>query len=124
MSGDEPTIVMVPPRIAQNPIGISSRDIGIPERAEMRLTTGRKSAAAPTFCRKLEMMPTVPETIGRTRDSVLPPRFSMVAATLFMMPVLSRPAPTIMTAMMEMTALDAKPLKRSLTSASCSRPGT
>jgi len=42
--------VTVPPRIAQKPMGMSKRDMGRPERAEMRATTGRKSAAAPTFC--------------------------------------------------------------------------
>ena len=40
---------MVPPKIAQKPIGISSRDIGTDVRTAMRLTTGRNNAAAPTF---------------------------------------------------------------------------
>jgi hypothetical protein len=40
-------MVIVPPKIAVNPIGINSRDIGIPERDEIRLTTGINSAAAP-----------------------------------------------------------------------------
>ena len=73
ISGDEPTMVTVPPRIAVKPIGISRRDIGRPERADMRLTTGRNSAAAPTFCMNDEMMPVVPETIGMMRFSELPP---------------------------------------------------
>jgi hypothetical protein len=67
--------------MAQKPIGISRRDIGRPVRAEMRLTTGRKSAAAPTFCMKLEMPPTVPEISGMMRDSVLPPMRMMKPAT-------------------------------------------
>ena len=67
ISGLEPTMVTVPPRMAQKPIGISSRDIGSPERAEMRDTTGRNSAAAPTFCAEREMKPTVPEMIGMMR---------------------------------------------------------
>jgi len=73
ISGLEPTMVTVPPRIAVKPIGISRRDIGRPERAEMRLTTGRNRAAAPTFCMNEEMMPTVPEMIGMMRFSVVPP---------------------------------------------------
>ena len=66
-------MVMVPPRMAQKPMGISRRDMGRPERAEMRLTTGRNRAAAPTFCMKQEMTPTVPEMIGMMRVSVVPP---------------------------------------------------
>ena len=98
--------------------------MAMPERAEMRLMTGRKSAAAPTFCRKLEITPTVPETIGSTRASVVPPTFRMVAATRFMSPVLSSPAPTIMTAMIEMTAFEAKPSNRCATSARLESAGT
>jgi hypothetical protein len=66
-------MVMVPPRMAQKPMGISSRDMGSLVRAEMRLTTGRNSAAAPTFCMNDEMTPTVPEMSGMMRASVLPP---------------------------------------------------
>ena len=106
-------MVMVPPRMAQKPIGISRRDIGSPVRAEMRLTTGRKSAAAPTFCMKLEMKPTVPEIAGMTRASVRPATLRMVPATWPMRPVLSSPAPMIMTAMMDITALLEKPRKSS-----------
>ena len=73
MSGLDPTMVIVPPRIAQKPIGIRRRDRGMPVRAEIRLTTGRNSAAAPMFCMKLEMTPTVPEMIGMIRRSVFPP---------------------------------------------------
>ena len=47
ISGDEPTIVIVPPRIAQKPIGMRRRPSGISVRTEIRLTTGRKRAAAP-----------------------------------------------------------------------------
>ena len=102
-------MVMVPPRMAQKPMGISNRDIGNLVRAQMRLTTGRNNAAAPTFCINDEITPTVPEISGMMRDSPLPPTRMMKAATLDMMPVLSSPAPIIITAMMEMTALDAKP---------------
>ena len=109
MSGEDPTRVTVPPRIAQKPIGISSRDIGNPERAEMRPTTGRNSAAAPTFCMNEEMIPTVTEIIGTMRFSLEPPMSSSLPATRFMMPVRSRPAPMIMTATIEITAFEPKP---------------
>ena len=55
---------MVPPSIAQNPIGINRRDIGRLDREEIRETTGRKRAVAPTFCINEEMMATVLEMIG------------------------------------------------------------
>ena len=79
------------------------------ERAEIRDTTGRNSAAAPTFCMKEDITPTVPEMIGMMRPSVVPPTWRIPAATWLITPVLSRPAPMIMTAMMETTALLAKP---------------
>jgi hypothetical protein len=98
--------------MAQKPMGISSRLIGRLVRAEMRLTTGRNSAAAPTFCMNEEIPPTVPEMSGMMRASVLPPMRMMKPATRDMMPVLSSPAPMIITAMMEITALDEKPSNR------------
>ena len=55
ISGLEPTIVTVPPRIAQKPIGINRRPAGIPVRREILLTTGKNNAAAPMFCIKLEI---------------------------------------------------------------------
>ncbi len=116
-------MVMVPPRMAVKPIGISKRDMGRPERADMRDTTGRKRAAAPTFCMNEEINPTVAEMIGMMRHSVVPPTFRMNAATLLMIPVLSSPAPMIMTAMIEITALEENPSNRCLLSTSpCSRP--
>jgi hypothetical protein len=39
------------------------RDIGIPERDEMRLTTGINSAAAPTFCMKDEINPKISQNL-------------------------------------------------------------
>ena len=99
-------------------MGMSSRDMGIPDRAEMRETTGRNSAAAPTFCMKEEMKATVPEMMGMIRVSVFPPMRRMKAATLLIRPVRSRPAPMIMTAMMEITALEAKPSNRRVLSTS------
>ena len=110
--GEEPTIVSVPPKIAQNPMGINRRLIGISVRADIRLTTGRNRAAAPTFCIKLEIRPTTPETIGMMRFSVRPPYLTMLTAIADIRPVLSSPAPIIMTAMMDMTALEANPSNR------------
>ena len=110
INGLEPTIVMVPPKIAVKPIGINRRDIGKPERAEIRETTGRNSAAAPTFCMNDEIKPTVADIIGIIRPSVVPPTFKMNPATLVIKPVLSKPAPIIITATIDITALLAKPL--------------
>ena len=113
MRGDDPTMVIVPPKMAQNPIGIKRRESGISVLTEILLTTGRNKAAAPTFCIKLEITPTLLETIGTMRASLLPPCFNIVAATLLIKPVLSRPAPIIMTAIIESTALDEKPVNKS-----------
>ena len=118
IKGLEPTMVTVPPRIAQNPMGMSSRDMGRPVRAEIRLTTGRNRAAAPTFCMKLEMTPTVPEIMGMMRASVVPPTRMMKLATWDMIPVRSSPAPMIITAMIDITALLAKPSNRCSTGTS------
>ncbi len=63
---------MVPPRMAQKPIGISRRESGMFVRIAMRPTAGRKSAAAPIFCMKLEIMAMVVEMIAIKRASVLP----------------------------------------------------
>ena len=116
-------MVIVPPRIAVKPIGMSSCDSGMPVRAEIRLTTGRNSAAAPTFCMKEEMKPTVEEMIGMIRASLLPPIRRIQAATLFMIPVRSSPAPMIITAMIEITALELNPANRCSMSASPPSPG-
>jgi hypothetical protein len=64
MVGLAPTSVMVPPMMAQKPMGIKIRDMGTPILLAMRWAAGRKSAAAPMFCIILEMMPTVPENEG------------------------------------------------------------
>ena len=71
--GLEATSVMVPPRMAQNPIGMTSRDMGIRVRKEMRDTTGRNNAAAPTFCMNEDMTATVPALSVTIFFSVLPP---------------------------------------------------
>ena len=105
ISGLEPTIVMVPPRMAQKPIGMSSLEIGRFPRLAIRETTGKNNAAAPMFCIKLEITPTVTEITLITRPSASPPYFRIFPATWLMTPVLSRPAPMIMTAIIEITAL-------------------
>jgi len=124
ISGLEPTIVTVPPRMAQKPIGISSRDIGILVRLLIRLTTGKKSAAAPTFCMKLEIRPTAPDMSGVIRLSVVPPLRSIQFATRFMSPVLSSPAPIIITAIIDITALLENPSKSSFESITGCNPGS
>ena len=92
-------------------------------RAEMRLITGKNRAAAPTFCMNELITPTEPDTIGMIRASVVPPRFRIRAATRDISPVLSSPAPMIITAMIDMTALDEKPENRFDTSARLPMPG-
>ncbi len=109
INGDEPTIVTVPPKIAQNPIGINKRLRGILVCPEIRLRTGKNNAVAPTFCINPEIVPTVPETTGITEFSDFPPIFIMKPATLFITPVRSNPAPRIITAIIDNTALEAKP---------------
>ena len=111
ISGDEPTIVTVPPRIAQKPIGINSRDMGKFERDDIRETTGRNKAAAPTFCIKDEIIATVLEIIGMILASEVPPIFRIKLETFDIIPVLSKPAPMIITAMIDITALLENPLK-------------
>ncbi len=71
--GLDATIVIVPPRMAQKPIGITSRSIGRWVRADMRETTGKYNAAAPTFCMNDETTATEPETSETICFSVLPP---------------------------------------------------
>ena len=110
--------------MAQNPIGISKRERGISVLLEMRETTGRKRAAAPTFCMKDEITPTVEEMIGIMRFSLAPPTRNIHWATDVMAPVLSRPAPMIITAMIETTAFEEKPSNISRGSLRPSRPGT
>ena len=113
INGDDPTNVKVPPKIAQNPIGISMRESGISVLTEILLTTGKNKAAAPTFCIKLEIMPTLLDTMGTIRASLFLPCRNIIDATLLIKPVLSRPAPMIITAIIEITAFDEKPAKRS-----------
>ena len=113
MVGLAPTSVMVPPMMAQNPMGIRMRDMGTPILLAMRWAAGRNNAAAPIFCIILEIIPTVPDISVITFFSLLPASLTMGPATLFITPVLSSPAPMIMTAMMEQTALLLRPTKAS-----------
>ena len=111
ISGLEPTRVMVPPRIAQKPTGMSRRESGLRVRVAMRLTAGKKSATAPMFCINAEIRLTVPAMTAISRVSVLPASLTIGRLIWFMTPDLSSPAPIIITAMIEMTALLEKPLK-------------
>jgi hypothetical protein len=105
MRGPEATMVRVPPRMAANPTGMSSRDSGSPVRLAMRSSAGRKSAAAPMFCMKAEMAPTAAETRLTRRRSLEPATRRMGRVTFAIMPERSTPRPRIMTPMMETTAL-------------------
>ena len=51
--------------------------------------------------------------MGTIRASLFLPCRNIVDATLLIKPVLSRPAPMIITAIIEITAFDEKPAKRS-----------
>ena len=66
------------------------------------------------FCIKLEIKATVPEIRIIILLSLLPANLSSTRAREFMAPVLSRPAPIIITAIMETTALLESPLMASL----------
>ena len=124
ISGLEPTIVSVPPRMAQKPIGMSIRESGTSVRAEIRETTGRNRAVAPTFCMKEEVTPTMLETSMTIRFSARPPTRSMNPASSVMTPVLSRPPPRIMTPMIETTALLENPENSTEGLSNSVRPGT
>ena len=114
MVGLAPTSVMVPPMMAQKPMGIKIRDMGTPILLAIRWAAGKNRAAAPMFCIMLEIMPTVPDMRVITFFSLLPASLIMGPATLFITPVLSSPAPMIITAIMEQTALLLNPTKASL----------
>ena len=124
ISGLDATIVIVPPRIALKPIGMTSLDIGNRVREEMRETTGRINATAPMFCMNDEMIATVPDNSATMRFSVLPPNRKITQATRSMAPVLSRPPPRIITPMMEITALLENPEKITSGVSNCLSPGT
>ena len=117
-------MVNVPPSIAQKPIGIKSRESGISVRLEIRETTGMYRAAAPTFCMKLEIIPTELEIMGIILFSVFPPYFNIIAASCDISPVLSNPAPIIITAIIDITALEEKPSNKVFASTKPSNPGT
>ncbi len=114
MVGLAPTRVSVPPMMAQKPIGMRIRDGTTPTRLDTRSAAGRKRAAAPMFCIMLEITPTVPEMRIMMRFSLAPASLMMGPATWFITPVLSRPAPMMMTAMIEQTALLLSPTKACL----------
>ncbi len=77
---------------------------------EILTAAGRKRAAAPMFCMKLDMRATVPDIRVIILVLDLPASFIMWLASTFITPVLSRPAPMIMTAIIETTALLLRPL--------------
>ena len=112
--GPEPTMVRVPPRIPENPMGISSREAGIFAALEIRRTAGKKRATEPMFCMKAEIRPTTVQITPRSLLSLEPARERIFRLTRFMSPVLSMPLPRIITPIMDTTALLPKPEKASL----------
>ena len=109
INGDEPTNVRQPPVIAQKPIGINILLAGILSCRPIRMVAGKNSAAAPIFCIKLDITATVDEIITMILASLCPASFIICEATTFMTPVLFSPAPRIITAMIETTALELSP---------------
>jgi len=91
-------------------MGISIFEMGIFICLHILLVAGRKSAAAPIFCIKLEIKATVPEIRPMILISLLPASLMIWCAKTFITPVLSRPAPIIMMAIIETTALELRPL--------------
>ena len=58
-------------------------------------------------------MPTLLDTMGTIRASLFLPCRNIIDANLLIKPVLSRPAPMIITAIIEITAFEENPAKRS-----------
>jgi hypothetical protein len=110
IKGLEPTRVMHPPITAQNPMGIKIFETGTFTCRHILFVAGKKSAAAPIFCIKLEINATVAEIRAMIRTSLFPASLMICLAKIFMTPVLSRPSPMMITAMIETTALELKPL--------------
>ena len=73
------------------------------------------------FCIKLEMNATVIEIAMITREVLLPAMRMTGLTSLLIIPVLSRPAPMIITAMIEITALLLIPTNASLGVTRCNR---
>lgn len=71
----------------------------------MRWMAGKNSAAAPTFCMKLEITATVPDNNRMVRRRLSPVRRSRGRMPLMITPVWSRPRPMMMTAMIDTTAV-------------------
>jgi len=102
-------MVTVPPRMTANPMGIRIREMGIPVDLEIRRSDGKKSAAAPMFCINAEINPTVTETRPTSFFSLDPAVLIIDSVTRFMAPERSTPYPRIMTAIIDITALLARP---------------
>ena len=109
MSGLDPISVRQPPVMAQNPMGIRILAAEILSCLLMRMVAGRKTAAAPIFCIRLEITATVAETISIIRFSPVPAILIICVATVFITPVFFNPAPIIIMAMMETTASELNP---------------
>ena len=78
-------------------------------------------AAAPMFCMKLEMKATVKEMAMIMREALLPATTITGLTSLLMRPVRSSPAPMMITAMMDITALLLMPTKASFGVTRCNK---
>ena len=63
--------------MAEKPMGIRSLETGTCNLLDIRTTAGRKSAAAPMFCIKLDMTPTVEDMRAIILVSDLPASLMM-----------------------------------------------
>ena len=109
ISGELEIMVMLVPARMQQAMGSSRRFSGIPVRELRRLTTGMNSAARAWLCMIADMLPTIALIRCETRVSTPPASLRMKFAALPSMPVRSRPAPMIITAINDITALPANP---------------
>ena len=68
INGLDPTRVKVPPKMAENPTGMSRSEMGVLVCLLTRWIAGKNRAAAPIFCMKLEMTAAAPEKIKMMRE--------------------------------------------------------
>ncbi len=113
ISGLEPTRVRQPPIIPQNPMGIRILDIGRFNCLLILVAAGKNKDTAPIFCIKLEMEATVADRMIMIRVLLLPANLIISWESIFIRPALSRPAPIMITAIIETTAFEPSPLMAS-----------
>jgi hypothetical protein len=121
INGLDPTRVKVPPKMAENPTGMSRSEMGVLVCLLTRWMAGKNRAAAPMFCIKLEMTATAPEKSKMMRRRLEPAIRNNGLTPRLITPVWLRPWPIMITAMIEMTAVLDSPWKASRPSTSPSR---